>query len=130
MQISHRTYDAKTRSYVTEEYEADRCPFCGVDGEQCLEVMVACPADRLDEEHAAGKLAVWCGNCGAVGPTRETQAEAVAAWNCQPLVRVAKSVTDNLVASSKTSITMSQLRFTIEIAAARLMSALSMAVPG
>jgi uncharacterized Zn finger protein len=44
------------------------CPFCGVDGEQTVDLMVVVRHDMLDEESADGVWVVVCGNCGAVGP--------------------------------------------------------------
>lgn len=81
IQITQKTYNLETRTFGTATFDIAPCPFCGVDGEQCLDDMIACRSDQLDEEHARGRLAVWCGNCGAVGPQRDTAAEAVVAWN-------------------------------------------------
>src|SRR5262244_2663190 len=53
------------------------CPFCGGD-----EVFVS--------RAVQGSCWVVCENlhCGAIGPTRLTQAEAVAAWNSRALVGI------------------------------------------
>ncbi len=53
------------------------CPFCGGVAEN-------------------GKTAVWwvtCGDCGADGPTHDTEAEAAEAWNAAPRATKASSFT-------------------------------------
>lgn len=44
------------------------CPFCGYDDTQVS-----------DEQN--GFEFGWCPECGSVGPTHPTQAEAITAWN-------------------------------------------------
>lgn len=48
------------------------CPYCAADAQR-LEVL------RLDSQAQA----VLCLNCGAGGPSKRTQAEAINAWNCR-----------------------------------------------
>jgi len=48
------------------------CPFCGVP-------MLSAEAQVSDGDF--GGFLVWCDNCGAEGPTAETEAEAIVAWN-------------------------------------------------
>lgn len=47
------------------------CPFCGDEFIPILDVV----------EVQDGRLAVKCGNCGAIGPLAETPEEAVKLWN-------------------------------------------------
>jgi len=81
MQITYKTRDPATRLWTEHIADVLPCPFCGVDGEQVLYLMIVCRVGWLDEETADGQMAVTCGNCGMVGPQGEKESEAIEAWN-------------------------------------------------
>lgn len=50
------------------------CPFCGISD----------AFGPIYDDHPIYKWLVVCDECGAQGPARETEAEAVEAWNWRP----------------------------------------------
>ena len=50
------------------------CPFCGS------------PSAPPDLDGEDGSWAVYCLDCGAKGPTRETKDDAVSAWNQRVII--------------------------------------------
>jgi len=59
-----------------------RCPWCGVEPEDHDEGMPLLRPDLIsDSDKAPFEWAVFCENCRARGPVRETADTAISAWN-------------------------------------------------
>lgn len=98
MNITYKAYLDNRHSQVSRlAATLAPCPVCGVDGEQDVDLFIACEPRQLDNEQADGKPGVYCGNCGMV-LCGETASGAIEAWNAAPINRIREKLSEMLKA--------------------------------
>lgn len=63
----------------SDEVKLELCPHCGNSPQQCPQ-----NSNQMQPLGRGWMQFIWCENCDAQGPLRETEAEAIAAWNRRP----------------------------------------------